>query len=106
MVRAAATGAVAAVIEGLAPAKAQEKMSKRGFWSIGMPQKECRMSAEREHNWGRLALTSAAVAVWLIYDMASAAETPRQAVAILQYALLGCALIGLVGSAVKFISAK
>jgi hypothetical protein len=41
-------------------------------------------------------LTSA----WLLYDIATATEAPRQAVAILQYGLLACALIGLLGSIV------
>jgi hypothetical protein len=35
-----------------------------------------------------------------MYDIASATETPRQSVAILQYILLGMALIGVAGSAV------
>jgi hypothetical protein len=41
-------------------------------------------------------LTSA----WLLYDIATATEAPRQAVAILQYGLLACAVIGLLGSIV------
>lgn len=64
------------------------------------------MSEGREGNWGRIALVSAAVAVWLIYDMATATEAPRQAVAILQYVLLACALIGLVRSVMKLMSAR
>jgi hypothetical protein len=43
-------------------------------------------------------LMSGLTSAWLLYDIATATETPRQAVAILQYALLACALIGLVGS--------
>jgi len=38
-----------------------------------------------------------ATSAWLIYDMTTATEAPRQAVAVLQYGLLACALLGLVG---------
>ena len=51
-------------------------------------------------------LMSGATSAWLLYDMASATEAPRQAVAVLQYGLLGCALIGLVGSIVMAASEK
>jgi hypothetical protein len=43
-------------------------------------------------------LMSAVTSAWLIYDMTTATEAPRQAVAVLQYGLLACALVGLVGS--------
>jgi hypothetical protein len=49
---------------------------------------------------------SAATSAWLIYDMTTAAETPRQAVAIMQYCLLAGALIGVVGSLVMAASEK
>jgi hypothetical protein len=45
-------------------------------------------------------LMSGLTSAWLLYDIATATEAPRQAVAILQYGLLGCALIGLIGSVV------
>ena len=45
-------------------------------------------------------LMSGLTSAWLLYDMATATEAPRQAVAILQYCLLAGALIGLVGSIV------
>jgi hypothetical protein len=48
--------------------------------------------------WPKTSLMSAATAAWLVYDMATATEAPRQAVAILQYCLPAGALIGLVGS--------
>jgi hypothetical protein len=38
--------------------------------------------------WPKLMLMSAATSAWLIYDMTTATETPRQAVAVLQYGLL------------------
>ena len=56
--------------------------------------------------WPKLMLMSAATAAWLVYDMASATETPRQAVAILQYCLVAGALIGLLGSLVMAASEK
>jgi hypothetical protein len=49
---------------------------------------------------------SAATSAWLIYDMSSATEAPRQAVAILQYCLLAGALVGLVGSVVMAATQK
>jgi hypothetical protein len=51
-------------------------------------------------------LMSAATSAWLIYDMTTATEAPRQAVAILQHGLLACALFGLVGSLVMRASQK
>ncbi|WP_283808655.1 hypothetical protein [Bradyrhizobium centrolobii] len=39
----------------------------------------------------------------LIHEITSATEAPSQALAILQYALLACALIGLVGSVVMYV---
>ena len=47
--------------------------------------------------WPKLMLMGAATAAWLVYDMASATEVPRQGVAVMQYGLLAAALIGLVG---------
>jgi hypothetical protein len=51
-------------------------------------------------------LMSAATAAWLVYELATATEAPRQAVLILQYCLLAGALIGLVGSLVMAASEK
>jgi hypothetical protein len=51
-------------------------------------------------------LMSAVTSAWLIYDMATATEVPRQAVAILQYGLLAMALIGFLGSLVMATSQK
>jgi hypothetical protein len=56
--------------------------------------------------WPKLMLMSAATSAWLIYDMSSATEAPRQAVAILQYCLLAGALVGLVGSVVMAATQK
>ena len=51
------------------------------------------------HGKGRkMMLMSGVTSAWLLYDMATATEAPRQAVAVIQYGLLAMALIGLVGS--------
>ena len=63
-------------------------------------------SQDDSGKWVKWALINAAVAAWLIYDMSTATETPRQALMLLQYFLLACALIGLAGSLVKLISQK
>ncbi len=44
--------------------------------------------------WPKIMLMSGATSAWLLYDMATATEVPRQAVVMLQYGLLACALIG------------
>ena len=54
--------------------------------------------------WPRVMLISAATASWQLYDIATATEAPRMALAFLQYSLLACALIALVGSAVMYAS--
>lgn len=56
--------------------------------------------------WPRLMLMSGITSALLIYEITSATEEPRQALAILQYALLACALIGLVSSAVMYAQEK
>jgi hypothetical protein len=50
--------------------------------------------------WPRVMLISGATAAWLLYDITTATEAPRPALAILQYVLLACASIALLGSAV------
>ena len=50
--------------------------------------------------WPKVALISALASCWLLYDITTATEAPRLAVAILQYALLACSLVALIGSAV------
>ena len=56
--------------------------------------------------WPKIMLMSGATSAWLLYDMATATEVPRQAVVMLQYGLLACALIGLIGSVVMAASEK
>ena len=57
-------------------------------------------------NWGLMALTTGAVSAWLVYDIASAVEAPSRAVAVLQYFLLACGLIGFAGALVQLVSGK
>jgi hypothetical protein len=56
--------------------------------------------------WPKVMLTSAATSAWLIYSMPTATEGPSPALAIVQYALLALALIGLIGSMVMHASEK
>ena len=49
--------------------------------------------------WPKVMLLSAVTSLWLLYDITTATEAPRLALALLQYSLLACALIALVGSA-------
>jgi hypothetical protein len=65
---------------------------------------EVLLSADSKSKWGKWILINAAVSAWLVYDIATATEVPRQAVMILQYALLACALFGLAGSLIKYVS--
>jgi hypothetical protein len=48
--------------------------------------------------WARTAVLTAAVAAWLIYDMATAVEAPSQALWLLQIFLLACAGVSCAGS--------
>jgi hypothetical protein len=50
--------------------------------------------------WPKVMAISAVTTCCLLYDITTATEAPRLALAILQYALLACALVPLVGSAV------
>ena len=45
-------------------------------------------------NRPKLTLMSGITSAWLLYEMATASEAPSRALAILQYGLLACALIG------------
>jgi hypothetical protein len=45
---------------------------------------------------------SAVTSIWLLYDISTASEAPRLLLAIVQYSLLTCALVALVGSAVMY----
>jgi len=56
--------------------------------------------------WPKLMLMSAATAAWLVYDMAAATETPRVAVAYMQYAFLALAVIGFFGAWLNYASEK
>ena len=52
--------------------------------------------------WPKVMLLSAVTSCWLLYDMTTATEAPRMSLAVVQYALLACALVALVGSAVMY----
>jgi hypothetical protein len=47
---------------------------------------------------------SGITSAWLLYEMATVTEARSRALAILQFGLLACALIGLVGSLVMLAS--
>jgi hypothetical protein len=64
------------------------------------------MSGNQNGKWGRMALLTAAVAAWTIYDLSTATEAPRQAVLIMHYVALTLALIGLAGSLFKLATQK
>jgi hypothetical protein len=81
-------------------------MSENGSGKSPRLKASSARSANGSGNTGRTALTGAAVSAWLIYDMATATETPRQGVMILQYVLLACALFALAGSLLRLISPK
>jgi hypothetical protein len=51
-------------------------------------------------------LMSATTSAWFIYEVTTATEAPRHAVAILEYGLLACGLLGLVGSLAMYASQK
>jgi hypothetical protein len=59
------------------------------------------LSENQNGKWGKLTLVNAAVAAYLIYDMSTATDMPRQSLMILPYVLLACALAG---SLVKLMS--
>ena len=69
---------------------------------------QCCMAMEHivSSKWPKLMLMSAATAAWLIYDMATATEAPRAAVAYMQYAFLAMAVIGFFGSLLSYVSEK
>jgi hypothetical protein len=50
--------------------------------------------------WPKVMLMSGLTCAWQLYDIATATEAPRQAVAILQYGVLTLGLIALIGSVV------
>jgi hypothetical protein len=56
--------------------------------------------------WPRLILMTGAVSGWLLHDLVTATEAPSPALALLQYAVLAGALIGLIGSVMMLASEK
>ena len=62
-------------------------------------------STNETAGWARIGLT-AAVSAYLIYDMATAAETPSMALRTLQYVILAACLFSLAGFLWQRMSAK
>jgi hypothetical protein len=56
--------------------------------------------------WPKVTLMSGITSAWLLYDMATATEAPSRGLAVLQYGLLACALVGLIGSLAMLASEK
>lgn len=57
-------------------------------------------------HWGKIAVMSGAGGAFIIYEMATATEYPSPAEVVPQYVQLTMALIGVVGSAVGYLSQK
>jgi hypothetical protein len=60
----------------------------------------------RTQNWAWLAALSGGAGAWQIYEIATATEAPRQALALTQYFSVGCVLVGFVGSLVMLAKGK
>lgn len=56
--------------------------------------------------WPKVMVISAITSLWLLYDIMTQTEAPGQALALVQYALLGLALISLIGSAVQCLTGR
>ena len=61
---------------------------------------------KKKTNWPLLILASGVTAVWQIYDLSTATEAPSQALAILNYVLLGMATFGCIGGIAMYLSQK
>lgn len=70
-------------------------------WAKGLTVNE-----KKTKNSGVMIVAFAAVAVWQIYDMATATETPSRALAVLQYVLLAGLLIGFIGAVLNFLRSQ
>ena len=61
---------------------------------------------KKKTNWPLLILASGVTAVWQFWDITTATEAPRQALAILQYFILAMAVVSCVGSIGMYLSGK
>jgi hypothetical protein len=61
---------------------------------------------QKKTNWPLLILASGATAIWQTYDLSTATEAPRQALAILQYIILGMAAVSCLFSIAMYLSGK
>ncbi|MBR0753793.1 hypothetical protein JQ604_16530 [Bradyrhizobium jicamae] len=59
-----------------------------------------------QRKWPKTMLISGVTSAVLIYQMATATEAPSQGLAVLQYFLLACALIGLMGAIAMLAAGK
>jgi hypothetical protein len=61
---------------------------------------------KKKTNWPLLIVASGVTAVWQFYDITTATEAPRQALAILEYVILGMATVSCVGSIAMYLAGK
>jgi hypothetical protein len=61
---------------------------------------------KKKTNWPVLILASGVTAVWQFYDITTATEAPRQALAILEYIVLALSVVSCVGSIGMYLSGK
>ena len=64
------------------------------------------MAQPKTKNWGLQAALCAGVVAWQFYEIATATEGPSQALALLQYFLIACGLVGLVGALIMMARGK
>jgi len=60
----------------------------------------------KKTNWPVLILASGVTAIWQFYDITTATEAPRQALAILEYIVLALSVASCVGSIGMYLSGK
>ena len=61
---------------------------------------------KKKTNWPVLILASGVTAIWQFYDITTATEAPRQALAILEYIVLALSVVSCVGSIAMYLSGK
>jgi len=61
---------------------------------------------KKKTNWPFFIIASGITVVWQIYEISTATEALRQALAILQYVVVGLAAISCIGSIGMYLSGK
>ena len=61
---------------------------------------------KKKTNWPLLILASGVTAVWQFYDITTATEAPRLALAVLQYVLLTMAVVSCIGLIGMYLAGK